>query len=280
MGKTLILTETQVKKLMSDMINEQKSNEVVFSLDFQNAFPSGQYNFTPEYEKLVNDNIEKIDQFVKGKNIKNFKLQITSGESQVTNPAGFEKKGSLAIKRAEVLKGYLDIVVPKVLGMKPVIEVTQPIIGKTPYTPGNDKNDPKYTAEQFVKVNVVVISQEPPKQEIKKGRYLEDSIFMNNPQGNPSGIGFVWSVNELIFDPNYGYKPLKPKYYELTIHPSDTDYYKTTVGNNQKGLEDAIEKAKREYKTDIVLRGTTTQNNYSPESIQQMKRQNLMTPSK
>lgn len=171
MSKTLILTETQVKKLMGVIINEQQSNQVVFSVDFQNAFPSGQYNFTPEYEKIVNDNVDKIGQFITGKNIKNFKLQISSGESQVTNPKGFEEKGSLARKRAEVLKGYLDIVIPKELGMSPVIEVTQPIIGKTPYVLGQSKTDPRYSQEQFVKVNVVVVSEEPikPKENPDKG---------------------------------------------------------------------------------------------------------------
>lgn len=279
--KKLILKENQVKNLIDNLVVEQQTNKVVFSVDFQNAFPSGQFEFTPNYEKIVNDNVEKINQFIKGKKLENFKLVISCGESQVPNPVGFEEKGSLAKKRGEVLKGYLDNVLPKILGTTPTIEISQPIIGKTPWVAGkNSKDDPKYTVEQFVKVNVVLVAGTPVEPEIRKGRDLKDSIFMNNRQGIPSGIGFVWSVNEFIFDPNYGYRKNKPTYYELTIYPSDTDYYKTVVGNNQKGLEDAIQKAKAKYKTDIVLRGTTTQNNYSPESIEQMKRQNLFTPSK
>lgn len=279
--KKLILKETQVKNLVDYLISEQQTNKVVFSVDFQNAFPSGQYNFTPNYEQIVNNNVEKIDQFIKGKKLENFKLVITCGESQVPNPKGFEEKGSLAKKRGEVLKGYLDNVLPKILDTTPLIEISQPIIGKTPWVAGKDsKDDPKYTAEQFVKVNVVVIAGTPIEPEIRKGRDLKGLVSMNNPQGNPSGIGFVWSVNELIFDPNYGYRPNKPSYNELSIFPSDTDYFKSTVGNNMQGLQDAVEKAKAEYKTNIVLSGTTTQNNYSPESIAQMKRQNLFTPSK
>ncbi len=278
--KKIILNEGQVKRLTSKIINEQQSNRTIFSVDFQNAFASGQYNFNPQYEKIVNDNVEKIDQFIKGKNIENFKLVITSGESQVTNPKGFEEKGSLAKKRAEVLKGYLDIVVPKVLNMKPSIELSQPVIGKTPWVAGvDDKDDPKYTVEQFVKVNVVVVSNEPIEPKVERRVSVVDTVKMNNPQGNLSGVGFVMSINELVFDPNYGYKNTKT-YNELEIFPTDTGYFKSTVGGNLSGLESAIEKYKLMYKTDTVRRGTTKQNDYTPEGITQMKRQNLFTPSK
>ena len=57
---------------------------------------------------VVNDSVTKISDYIKGKNLKDFKLVITPGESQVPNPKGFEQKGSLAMKRAEVLKKYLE----------------------------------------------------------------------------------------------------------------------------------------------------------------------------
>jgi hypothetical protein len=92
--RTLILTENQIKRVIDNIINEQNTNSSVFTVNFQNAFGSGQYNFTPEYEKIVNDAVEKIDQFVKNKKLSNFKLVISSGESQVPNPEGFSEKGS------------------------------------------------------------------------------------------------------------------------------------------------------------------------------------------
>ncbi len=275
--KTLILTERQIKKVIDRVIEEQKSNQEVFTINFQNAFQSGQYNFTPEYEKVVNDSVEKIDQVIKNKNIKNFKLVITPGESQVPNPKGFEEKGSLANKRAEVLKSYLNIVLPKVLGMNPEIEISNPVIGKTPWTTTSNKNDKNYTVEQFVKVSVVLTADIPNKPETRRNVEVEDTVKMYNKQGNLSGIGFVMRTSELIFDPNYGYKPLKPTYYELEIFPSDTDYYKTIVGDNQNGLNDSIEKYKKMYKTNVVRSGTTKENNYTPEGIRQMKTQNLFT---
>lgn len=154
--KTLILTENQIRRVIDNIINEQSTNNSVFTVNFQNAFGSGQYNFTPEYEKIVNDAVEKIDQFIKNKKITNFKLVISSGESQVPNPEGFSEKGSLARKRAEVLSGYLNVVLPKILGFKPTIEIAEPVIGQTKWTSNSNKNDVNYTREQFVNVNVVL----------------------------------------------------------------------------------------------------------------------------
>jgi hypothetical protein len=179
--KKLILNENQVKKLVYILINEQ-TNQSLFSVDFKNAFTSGQYNFNTQYEKIVNDNVEKIYQFIKGKNIKNFKLVISSGESQVPNPKGFEKKGSLATKRAQVLKNYLDTVLPNILNMKPVVEISQVTIGTTPWVVGKDnKDDPKYTAEQFIKVNIVLTPATqvtPP--EYNRESDLGEGIYFNN----------------------------------------------------------------------------------------------------
>lgn len=290
--KIIKLTESQVKTVLSKIISEQQEGQVadklLFSVDFQNAFASGQYEFTPEYEKIVTDNVTKIKNFITGKKIQNFKLQISSGESQVPNPKGFEQKGSLATKRAEVLKSYLDQVLPKILGVRPVIEITQPIIGRTEWDPKKGKDNPIYTAEQFIKVNVVLSSEVEKKPEEKPNRVVsvEDTVKIDNRQGNASGIGFVMRVRESTWDPNVG--PIKGKtYFELEIFPSDTEYYRTTLYGGKfddktardAQLEKVIEEYKKRYNTNIVRRGTTKQNNYSKEGIAQMKLQNLFTSS-
>lgn len=136
------------------LIFEQLDNNS-FSVDFQNAFNSGQYDLTPQYQSLVDNNVRQIAEYIKGKQLKNFKLLITAGESQVPNPKGFEQKGSLATKRAESLKGYLQTVLPNILNYTPQIEIAPPIIGKTPWD-GVNKDDNKYKQEQFVKVSVVI----------------------------------------------------------------------------------------------------------------------------
>jgi hypothetical protein len=119
----------------------------VKTLNFGENFNSGKTSLTSK-ESLV-ANIDDIKSWTKGKNLNNFKIVITAGESQVPNPQGFEKKGSLAEARAKVVK---DLV--KNLGIDKIDIVTK--VGDTPYKKGNDVNDPKFKAEQFVTVSIVV----------------------------------------------------------------------------------------------------------------------------
>jgi hypothetical protein len=119
----------------------------VKSFNFGENFSSGKTSLTNK-ESLVT-NIDDIKSWVKGKNLNNFKIVITAGESQVPNPQGFEKKGSLAEARAKVVR---DLV--KNLGIDKIDIVTK--VGDTPYKKGNDVNDPKFKAEQFVTVSIVV----------------------------------------------------------------------------------------------------------------------------
>jgi hypothetical protein len=182
--RKLILKEEQVKKLIDNLVTENDT-PIVFSVDFQNAFSSGKYKFTPEYEKIVNDNIEKIHQYIEGKNIENFKFVISSGESQVPNPPGFEERGSLADARANVLMNYLKQILPKILGKTPEIVKTPPVIGSTPWIENrSDKNDEKYKLEQFVKLNIIIKTEtnKPPQVKIEN----PNKGYMINVRGDES----------------------------------------------------------------------------------------------
>jgi hypothetical protein len=86
--------------------------------------------------------------FLKGKDASKFKVVIEAGESQVTNPKGFETKGSLAQTRAKEIEGVISK-----LGFSNIDVQTK--IGTTPYKQGNDINDSKYQAEQFVTINII-----------------------------------------------------------------------------------------------------------------------------
>jgi hypothetical protein len=119
----------------------------VKSINFNESFESGKATLTNKAELVKS--ISELKDWMKGKDVKNFKLVITAGESQVTNQKGFEAKGSLAQARAKAV----EIVIGK-LGFTKVDIQTK--IGTTPYEKGNDINDPKYKAEQFVTVNIVV----------------------------------------------------------------------------------------------------------------------------
>ena len=73
---------------------------------------------------------------MQGKNTKDLKVVIVAGESQVTNPKGFEQKGSLAKARAQ----QVEYIINK-LGFNKV--TTETVVGTTPYQKGDDANDPK-----------------------------------------------------------------------------------------------------------------------------------------
>jgi hypothetical protein len=84
--------------------------------------------------------------------------------------------GSLAKKRAEVLKDYLEKLLPKLLQFKPSFVVADPVIGKTPYIKGQDKDDPKFKKEQFINVTVdTSVGETTPKKSS-----VGEPVYMNN----------------------------------------------------------------------------------------------------
>ena len=106
----------------------------------------------------------KIEEFIKNSGGKNFVVNISAGESNVTNPKGFEEKGSLALARANSVKQYFQELFPELikngtLVIKNPVNVSEVIIGKTPYdkTKGDNKNPEKiklYKQEQFVTFDI------------------------------------------------------------------------------------------------------------------------------
>ena len=119
----------------------------VKSISFNESFESGKATLANKAELVKS--ISELKDWMKGKEISNFKLVITAGESQVTNQKGFEQKGSLAQARAKAVEDVIGK-----LGFSKIDIQTK--VGTTPYEKGNDINDPKYKAEQFVTVNIVV----------------------------------------------------------------------------------------------------------------------------
>ena len=106
----------------------------------------------------------QIEAFIKNNGGKKFDVNITSGESQVTNPKGFETKGSLALARANSVKKYFQEIFPDLiksgqLTIKTPNSVAEVVIGKTPYNKaaGDNKNPElinKYKLEQFVNFDI------------------------------------------------------------------------------------------------------------------------------
>lgn len=170
--RIISLHENATKKQY--LITEQSDSN--FTINFGDTFKSGEYMLSPEFQSEVSERVQEIVKFIKGKNLKNVKIIITPGESQVTNQQGFEVVGSLAKKRAEVLKDYLEKLLPKLLQFVPSFEIQEPVIGKTPYTKGQDKDSPSYKREQFVNVTVDTSAAENSPRESSLG----EPIYLNN----------------------------------------------------------------------------------------------------
>jgi hypothetical protein len=127
-----------------------------------------QFKFGEYQSDVVKNSIAalkpKIEEFIKNSGGKQFIVNISAGESNVTNPKGFETKGSLALERANSVKKYFqelfpDLIKNGTLVIKSPVDVSQVILGKTPYdkTKGDNKNPQLiklYNQEQFVTFDI------------------------------------------------------------------------------------------------------------------------------
>lgn len=185
------------------LLNEQYRESV--EVDFNNSFESGQYKLGSRFQKEISQKVLQLVEDIKKKNIKNFEIVITPGESQVTNPPGFEERGSLAAARAEELKKYLNSILPRMLGFTPSIKVLPSVIGTTPYDKKKDRakrNNPEYKREQFVRAKAVVKNDPVPDSdpiEYVRGSDVGEQIYINNRLSGFISEPFVKTKN--IEDP-------------------------------------------------------------------------------
>lgn len=169
-SRILQLHETATKRLY---LKEQSENK--HTVDFGSVFPSGKYQLSSEFSSDVNQKVQELVSFIKGKNIKSFSIIINSGESRVKNQDPFGTPGSLAEARAKSLKDYLESVLPRLLNFTPKITISQPVIGTTPYKQGDDINDPRYTREQFV--NATIVTDAAP--DVTQKSSVGEPIYLN-----------------------------------------------------------------------------------------------------
>ena len=127
-----------------------------------------QFNFGEYQSNVVKNSIAalkpKIYEFIKNSGGKQFIVNVSAGESNVTNPKGFEEKGSLALARANSVKQYFQEIFPDLIKngtliIKVPADASKVAFGKTPYdkTKGDYNNPQKrelYNKEQFVTFDI------------------------------------------------------------------------------------------------------------------------------
>lgn len=165
--KTIILTETQTRKIINKIINEQNVvRSESLTVDLGAVWAPGKWKITPQQISNIQNKVKQITDFINKNKNSNITIQIESGESSVTNydreVSGNIKlePGVLSQKRGEEMVSHLKSIFQKYLdsGMITKLpEFPKPIIkiGTTPYTGPNDLKDPskvrKYNQEQFVR---------------------------------------------------------------------------------------------------------------------------------
>jgi hypothetical protein len=161
--KRQYLTLEQVKISGGESSATTTSNTSFPKQNLNSKFKFGGYK-SDEVKKTIEGLKSKIEQFIKNSGGKQFIVNIGAGESNVTNPKGFETKGSLGLARANSVKQYFQEIFPELikngtLVIKSPSDVSQIVLGKTPYdkTKGDNKNPQlvkKYREEQFVTFDI------------------------------------------------------------------------------------------------------------------------------
>jgi hypothetical protein len=117
----------------------------VKTVDFSQTFASGQSEIVNK--QVILDKVKDLKQWINSNKTKPFKIVITASESKVPNPEGFGE-GELAQARGEAIQSLVTK-----LGAQDV-EVKTLVGG--PVWDGKNKDDDKYTKHQYIKVSIVI----------------------------------------------------------------------------------------------------------------------------
>jgi hypothetical protein len=209
--KKFIITEEEKRDIVNlyynkNIILEQSDNEPV---NAKIVFEPAKYKIEDAQGiEQLNSQITNLKSKLAQRKDKNYvtKIVLTAGESQITNPKEFPKKGDLANARLGTVSEYL-----KKLNIPQVDIVPKKVIGVTEYKGAQDLKDPakmeKYKSEQFFSVQIFI--------ESRSEVFVRDFIIMkyNYDSGNPKQVG-RWvtttfngtkGVNNIIDQTNYDY---------------------------------------------------------------------------
>lgn len=158
---------------------------------FGNLFQSGQYLFDSGQKELIKSKLEDIGNFLKTNPNATFEVGVNSSESKVPNSGVNMKPGELADKRAKSVEELIKVFV-KNLKDKGVFtgEVKFPTpdisIGKTEYKKGDNPKDDKFTKEQFVNLDIKLVSKG-----VDKSKTADYSDYSNKKEP-------IYSNNKLV----------------------------------------------------------------------------------
>jgi hypothetical protein len=151
-------------------------------------FEYGVYD-SPSVKSEIQRLKPQIEDFINKTDANKFIVNVSAGESQVTNPKGFEVKGSLALERAKSVKKYFEEIFPDLVKKGTLVisippDVDHVKIGETPYKKG-DQNKPekkqKYREEQFV--NFDITGSGVKTTEVVKTKFLCNTKPLSNEGG-------------------------------------------------------------------------------------------------
>jgi hypothetical protein len=163
---------TKRQYLTLEQAGQQSGGVSTTKLSTPTSFPKqnvgNQFKYGEYQSDVVKNSIAalkpKIEEFIKNSGGRQFVVNISAGESNVTNPKGFETKGSLALARANSVKQYFQEIFPNLIKNGSLViqapaDVSKVVLGKTPYdkTKGDNKNPQLiklYNQEQFVTFDI------------------------------------------------------------------------------------------------------------------------------
>jgi len=160
----------------TELSTSSLKDKVINSTDFSQTFKSGAISL--QNSEGIKEKITQLKKWADDNKGTNYKVTIVAGESNVTNPAGYEQKGSLAQARAEMIKQLVGQVLTGPIDVKVVK-------GTEKYVKGKDKaDDPKYSKEQFIRIDISVeaddlCSFQPKEKDIKQGEARTQFVTFN-----------------------------------------------------------------------------------------------------
>lgn len=182
--KTIILTENQIKRVLTTinsekkLVNEQATQlKPIKQFNINNSFKSGQFQLTNTTE--IDAAISEINGIVSKTPNTKYDVVITSSESKVPNRGVGLKPGDLSLKRGQEAEKYIKSKLGDNLSLKNNnLGIQGPEWDQT-----KGKDNPEYTKYQYITISLVVSAAQKP---TAKDDVCNWSFKAPGEQGEPS----------------------------------------------------------------------------------------------